>query len=60
MSRPTPGGDLPMHSEAGVCRKLGAVIDTLQDAHSGPFAGFHARYMLRSSVTVLEIIGGPS
>jgi hypothetical protein len=49
-----------MHSEAGVCRKLGAVIDTLQDAHSGPFAGFHARYMLRSSVTVLEIIGGPS
>lgn len=41
-------------------RKLGAIIDTLQEAHGGPFAGFHARYVLRSSVTVLEIIGGPS
>ncbi|MHC4053398.1 winged helix domain-containing protein [Bradyrhizobium sp. 25ACV] len=41
-------------------RKLGVIIDTLQEAHGGPFAGFHARYVLRSSVTVLEIIGGLS
>ncbi|WP_322868292.1 hypothetical protein U7859_02245 [Bradyrhizobium ottawaense] len=41
-------------------RKLGAIIDTLREGHGGPFAGFHARYVLRSSVTVLEIIGGAS
>ncbi|MHC2584184.1 winged helix domain-containing protein [Bradyrhizobium diazoefficiens] len=39
-------------------RKLGATIDTLQEAHGGPFAGFHARYVLRSSVTVLKATVG--
>jgi hypothetical protein len=41
-------------------RKLGTVIDTLQEAHGGPFPGHHARYVLRSSVAVLEKIGGQS
>ncbi|MCS3498669.1 hypothetical protein M2189_002372 [Bradyrhizobium japonicum] len=41
-------------------RKLGAIINTLQESHGGPFAGFHARYVLCSNVTVLEMIGGLS
>ena len=39
-------------------RKLGFAIDTLQELHGGPFAGRHARYLLRSSITVLEKSGG--
>jgi hypothetical protein len=34
-------------------RKLGFVIDTLREAHGGPFAGHHARYVLRSQAVVL-------
>jgi hypothetical protein len=41
-------------------RKLGVTIDTLQEVHGGPFAGRHARYVLRSSVTVFENTGGRS
>src|ERR1700681_1161097 len=31
-------------------RKLGIVIETLREAHGGPFSGQHARYVLRSLV----------
>jgi hypothetical protein len=32
-------------------RNLGVPIETVTEAHSGPFAGNHARYVLRASVT---------
>ena len=38
-------------------RKLGFSIDTLLEPHGGPFPGRHARYVLRSRVTVLEKLG---
>lgn len=50
-------------------RKAGLAIETIREGHKGPFPGFHARYVLRSSVTLsgdavmewtgqLEILGG--
>jgi hypothetical protein len=38
-------------------RKLGIAIDTKREAHSGPFAGHHARYVLRSRVIILQQAG---
>jgi hypothetical protein len=35
-------------------RKLGFVIETIRERHGGPFAGEHARYVLRSPVAVLD------
>lgn len=35
-------------------KKLGMVIETVDEKHGGPFAGLHARYVLRSAVTVIE------
>lgn len=34
-------------------RRLGLVIETIRETHSGPFPGQHARYRLCSPVTVL-------
>jgi len=34
-------------------RKAGPVIETIHEGHGGPFPGRHARYVLRSEVTVL-------
>ena len=31
-------------------RKLGVSIETISEPHDGPFAGTHARYVLRSNV----------
>ncbi|SFL39609.1 winged helix domain-containing protein [Shimia haliotis] len=31
-------------------RKLGVPIETVTEAHSGPFSGTHARYVLKASV----------
>src|ERR1700682_2715264 len=39
-------------------RKLGIVIETLREAHGGPFSGQHARYVLRSLITIVEKEGG--
>lgn len=36
-------------------RKAGLVIDTIRERHGGPFAGDHARYVLRTNITILEI-----
>ena len=41
-------------------RKAGIVIETIRERHSGPFAGQHARYVLRSLITILEKEGGKS
>jgi hypothetical protein len=41
-------------------RKAGIVIETIREAHGGPFSGQHARYVLRSLVTILEREGGKS
>jgi hypothetical protein len=38
-------------------RKLGIIIDTIREAHGGPFAGHHARYCLQSRVSVVEQTG---
>jgi hypothetical protein len=35
-------------------RKLGLRIDTITECHGGPFAGHHARYVLRSQIRILE------
>ena len=35
-------------------RKAGIVIETIREKHGGPFSGEHARYVLRSLITVLE------
>ena len=35
-------------------RKAGFSIETVTEAHDGPFAGKHARYVLRSEATVIE------
>ena len=35
-------------------RKAGFWIDTVHETHGGPFAGNHARYVLRSNVTEIE------
>lgn len=38
-------------------RRQGFVIETIDENHGGPFAGTHARYVLRSQVTILGEIG---
>jgi hypothetical protein len=35
-------------------RRAGFTIETIDESHGGPFAGSHARYVLRSRVTILE------
>lgn len=41
-------------------RKAGIIIETIREMHGGPFAGQHARYVLRSLITILEKKGGKS
>ena len=38
-------------------RKLGFIIETIREAHGGAFPGGHARYVLRSRVTILNKAG---
>lgn len=35
-------------------RKAGLVVETIDEPHSGAYAGHHARYVLRSAIEVLE------
>jgi hypothetical protein len=37
-------------------RRKGLDIETADERHSGPFAGSHGRYVLRSSITVLKLL----
>jgi hypothetical protein len=41
-------------------RKAGIIIETIREAHGGPFSGQHARYVLRSLITILEEQGSKS
>ena len=41
-------------------RKAGIVIETIREMHGGQFGGQHARYVLRSLITILEKEGGKS
>lgn len=38
-------------------RRAGFIIETIDENHGGPFAGSHARYVLRSRVTILREMG---
>ena len=38
-------------------RHAGFIIETIDENHGGPFAGSHARYVLRSRVTVVSKTG---
>lgn len=38
-------------------RGAGFIIETIHEDHGGPFAGTHARYVLRSQVTILREMG---
>ncbi len=35
--------------------KFGIEVETTREAHEGQFAGSHARYILRSSVMIIEV-----
>jgi hypothetical protein len=35
---------------------FGAVIETVTEKHGGPYAGTHARYVLRSNVVLLKTV----
>jgi hypothetical protein len=35
-------------------RRLGIIVETIHENHGGAFPGRHARYVLRSTVTVVE------
>ncbi|WP_370647930.1 winged helix domain-containing protein [Phyllobacterium meliloti] len=37
-----------------VLRGLGLEIETITEPHDGPYAGTHARYVLRSDVEIVE------
>jgi hypothetical protein len=37
-------------------RRKGIVVETVDERHSGPFAGSHGRYVLRSPITVLKVL----
>ena len=36
-------------------RRAGLVIETCDERHAGPYAGRHARYILRSAVEIVSI-----
>lgn len=35
-------------------RRAGFLIETVEEPHGGPFSGHHARYVLRSKVSIIE------
>jgi hypothetical protein len=37
-------------------RKMGVTIETITEPHGGSFAGTHARYVLRSNVTIMSLL----
>ena len=38
-------------------RRAGVDVDTIPEGHAGAYAGRHARYVLRSPVEVLAVVG---
>ena len=49
MSNPAPR----MAHYVFLLRRLGLTIETVHEAHGGPYPGHHARYYLRNDVTVV-------
>lgn len=47
LTEPAPRWSAYVHD----LRALGVPIETVTEAHGGPYAGFHARYVLRAVVT---------
>jgi hypothetical protein len=37
-------------------RSIGVDVQTINEPHKGPYAGTHARYVLRSEISVLESV----
>jgi hypothetical protein len=37
-------------------KKLGFDIETVHEGHTGPFAGRHARYVMRSPVQIVKVV----
>jgi hypothetical protein len=37
-------------------RRAGLVIETIDEKHDGPYAGLHARYVLKTPLTILETV----
>jgi hypothetical protein len=35
-------------------RRMGVLIETVDERHGGPFPGMHGRYVLRSEIEILE------
>lgn len=38
-------------------RGMGFIVETIHEPHAGPFPGTHARYVLRSKVSILQELG---
>lgn len=51
ISNPAPRWSAYVHD---LRHKFGLVIETIHEAHAGPYAGSHARYVLHSEVVILE------
>jgi hypothetical protein len=52
IERPAPRWSHYIHK----LRRAGIHIDTIDEKHGGAFAGTHARYMLRTSVRVVDVL----
>lgn len=52
IERPAPRWSAYVHN----LRNLGVLVETIHEPHSGPFAGHHGRYVLRSAVTLKETV----
>ncbi len=50
IEQPAPRWSAYVHN----LRKLGLTIETVHEAHGGPFPGHHARYVLRSRLNLLH------
>lgn len=37
-------------------RRRGINVETVDERHAGPYAGSHARYVLRSPLTVIDLV----
>ena len=55
ISRPAPRWSAYIHD---LRHDFGIGIETIHEGHGGDFAGSHARYILRSDVSVLETSEG--
>ena len=50
VNNPAPRWSAYVHN----LRKAGLAIETIHEAHDGPFPGTHGRYILRSNILILQ------